>query len=147
MSKKAQKILCGILIGLNLCLIWGNSAVTADESQAMSDWVLKLLSFLPEGELGSVLIRKAAHFSEFALLGMLMGWMSLLCAGRTFPGILGIGLGCGCIDETIQYFVPGRASMLLDVWIDFSGFATGFILLTIGYTIYKRKHILEETKL
>ena len=146
MSKKRQIPLCALLIVLNLAIIWGNSAATGDESQAMSDWVLKFLAFLPEGELGVVLVRKAAHFSEFALLGMLMGWMSVLLKGRTFPGILGIGLCCGCIDETIQYFVPGRASMLLDVWIDASGFVAGLALLTIGYTIFKRKHILEETK-
>ena len=84
---------------------------------------------------------------KFALLGLLMGRMSTLLRGKTYPGILGLGLGCACIDETIQYYVPGRASMLTDVWIDFSGFATGLILLTIGYTIYKRKHNPEEIKL
>ena len=147
MKKHHRITICGLLIGLNLALIWGNSAMTGDDSQAMSDWVLKLLAFLPEGELGVFLVRKAAHFSEFALLGLLMGRMSTLLRGKTCPGILGLGLGCACIDETIQYYVPGRASMLTDVWIDFSGFATGLILLTIGYTIYKRKHNPEEIKL
>ena len=147
MKKHHRIAICGLLIGLNLALIWGNSAMTGDDSQAMSDWVLKLLAFLPEGELGVFLVRKAAHFSEFALLGLLMGRMSTLLSGKTYPGILGLGLGCACVDETIQYYVPGRASMLTDVWIDFSGFATGLILLTIGYTIYKRKHNPEEIKL
>ena len=146
MKKHHRIFLYALLIGLNLALIWGNSALPGDDSQAMSDWVLKLLAFLPDGELGNFLIRKAAHFSEFALLGLLMGRMSTLLRDRTYPGILGLGLGCACIDETIQYYVPGRASMLTDVWIDFSGFATGLILLTIGYTIYKRKHIPEEIK-
>ena len=140
MKKQHQTILCALLICLNLTLIWGNSAATGEESQAMSDWVLKLLAFLPEGDLGVTLVRKAAHFSDFALLGILMGWMAILRMGRTNPGILGLGLCCGCIDETIQYFVPGRASMLLDVWIDAAGFATGLVLLTIGYTIRKKKH-------
>ena len=147
MKKKHQIILCAGAIGLNLALIWGNSAMTGQDSQAMSDWVLKLLAFLPEGELGVFLVRKAAHFSEFALLGALMGWMSLLLRGKTFPGILGLGLCCACIDETIQYYVPGRASMLTDVWIDTAGFAAGLSLLTIGYIILKRKHTQEEIKL
>ncbi|HBE10387.1 MAG TPA: VanZ family protein, partial [Lachnospiraceae bacterium] len=33
--------------------------------------------------------------------------------------------------ETIQLFIPGRAGMIKDVWIDFSGFMTGFILVTV----------------
>ena len=147
MKKNRQIILCALLIGMNLALIWGNSAMTGTDSQAVSDWVLRLLSFLPDGDLGILLVRKAAHFSEFALLGVLIGWMSVLLKGGTCPGILGLGLGCGCIDETIQYYVPGRASMLTDVWIDFFGFSAGLALLTIGYTIMKRKHNLEETKL
>ena len=146
MSKKTQIILCAILISLNLALIWGNSAMTGEESGNLSGWLQQLLAFLPQNALFEHILRKAAHFSEFALLGLLMGWMSLLLKGRTFPGILGLGLGVACIDETIQYYVPGRASMLTDVWIDFAGFATGLALLTIGYTIYKRKHTLEETK-
>lgn len=145
MSKQHQKWVCAALIGVNLALIWGNSAMTGDDSGAMSDWIRQFLFFLPDGELGGLLLRKAAHFSEFACLGLLMGWMSLLLRGRTFPGILGLGLGCGCIDETIQYFVPGRASMLFDVWIDAAGFAVGLALLTLGYTIHKRKTTLEET--
>ena len=31
--------------------------------------------------------------------------MSTLLRGKTCPGILGLGLGCACIDETIQYYV------------------------------------------
>ena len=147
MSKKHQKILCALLISLNLALIWGNSAMTGEESGNLSGWLQQFLAFLPQSPLFETVLRKAAHFSEFALLGLLMGWMSVLMKERTYPGILGLGLACGCIDETIQYFVPGRASMLLDVWIDAAGFATGLALLTIGYTILKRKLILEETKL
>ena len=147
MSRQQKKILYAFLIGLNLWLIWGNSAMTGEESGNLSQWVQQLLFFLPEGELAGHLLRKAAHFSEFALLGLLMGRMSLLLRNRTSPDLLGLGLGCGCIDETIQYFVPGRASMLLDVWIDFSGFAAGLILLTIGHTIYTRKQNLEENTL
>lgn len=146
MSRPHQKILCSILIGLNLWLIWGNSAMTGEESGNLSGWLQQFLAFLPQSPLFETVLRKLAHFSEFALLGLLMGWMSVLLKERTFPGLLGLGLTVACIDETIQYFVPGRASMLLDVWIDAAGFTAGLTLLTIGYTIYKRTHILEETK-
>lgn len=135
---RRREFLCGLLIGLNLAVIWGNSAMTGEESGAVSDWVLALLAFLPEGELGVYLVRKAAHFSEFALLGLLMGQMALLTRGRTSPAILGLGLFCGCVDETIQYFVPGRASMLPDVWLDTAGFAAGLGLIALIHHIRRR---------
>lgn len=135
---RRRKFLCGLLIGLNLVVIWGNSAMTGEESGAVSDWVLALLAFLPKGELGVYLVRKAAHFSEFALLGLLMGQMALLTKGRISPAILGLGLFFGCVDETIQYFVPGRASMLPDVWLDTVGFAAGLGLITLIHHIRRR---------
>jgi len=139
MSKNKQKILCGILIGANLALIWGNSLLPAESSSELSGWLQAFLSFLPEGELVHTLLRKAAHFSEFGLLGLLMGWLSVLTRGRPQIHVLGLGLGAGCIDETIQLFVPGRASSLLDVWIDFSGFAAGLLVLILGYKFIKKQ--------
>lgn len=148
MSKPRQKFLCGILISLNLALIWGNSLLPAESSSELSGWLQAFLSFLPEGEFFHTLLRKAAHFSEFALLGLLMGWMSALIRGRPQIGILGLGLGAGCVDETIQLFVPGRASSLLDVWIDFSGFTVGLTLLIFGYKFIRNKqNHMEDIKL
>ena len=43
-----------------------------------------------------------------------------------------------CIDETIQIFTPDRASSLIDVWIDTSGFALGFAVIFTAYTIYNK---------
>ena len=48
---------------------------------------------------------------------------------------MGFGLAVACIDETIQIFTPGRASSLIDVWIDASGFALGLLLIVIFHTI------------
>jgi len=140
MSKRSQKILCGILIGLNLSLIWGNSLLPAESSSELSGWLQAFLSFLPEGEIVHTLLRKAAHFSEFALLGLLMGWMAVLLRGKSFVSLLGLGLGTGCVDETIQLFVPGRACSILDVWIDFSGFAAGLLILSLGYYHIQEKN-------
>ena len=43
-----------------------------------------------------------------------------------------------CIDETIQIFTPERASSLIDVWIDASGFALGLVVIITAYTIYNK---------
>jgi len=43
--------ICGILLVLNLCFIWGNSLLPGELSGALSDWVKDLLaSLLPVGE-------------------------------------------------------------------------------------------------
>ena len=134
---------CGILLILNLCFIWGNSLLPAAYSQALSDWVLKLLPVsgtaapVPMG--GSGLLRKIAHFTEFMVLGFLLNWRHLLLGRRGWQSLLWAALAA-CIDETIQLFVPGRGPGLPDVGIDVCGAAAGMILLQTGYHFWKRKH-------
>lgn len=139
MSRQTQHRSCAILIALNLAFIWGNSAMPGDNSGALSGWLLELLSFLPDSDLAHTILRKLAHFSEFGLLGILVCWLWNLHRDNLPVSLLGFGLAVACIDETIQYFVPGRASSLIDVWIDTAGFTTGLILLSFGYYIVKKR--------
>lgn len=136
-----KKRVLTILIGLNLALIWGNSLLPGVSSEAVSGGVLAFLGrFLPMllTEAGHTFLRKAAHFSEFALLGLLFGGRHRLVKGDTPVHLMGFGLAVACIDETIQIFTPDRASSLIDVWIDTSGFALGLVVIFIGYTIYNK---------
>lgn len=137
--------LCGMLLALNLCFIWGNSLMPAELSQAFSDWAKALLSAVfaggeANGAGGSGVLRKIAHFTEFMALGMCLSWLfGMLGKGRLWPLIL--GCGAACVDETIQCFVPGRGPGLIDVGIDTCGIAAGIILLLTGhYFIKKAKH-------
>ena len=133
-----KKRILSILILLNLALIWGNSMLTGLSSEAVSGGILAFLGrFLPVllTEAGHTLLRKAAHFSEFALLGLLYCGRHRLVKGEAPVHLMGFGLAVACIDETIQIFTPGRASSLIDVWIDASGFALGLLLIVIFHTI------------
>ena len=133
-----KKRILDILIALNLALIWGNSMLTGVSSETVSGGLLAFLGrFLPVllTEAGHTLLRKAAHFSEFALLGLLYCGRHRLVKGETPVHLMGFGLAVACIDETIQIFTPGRASSLIDVWIDASGFALGLLLIVIFHTI------------
>lgn len=147
--------LCLALLMLNLAFIWGNSLMSAEASLAFSNWVKSLLDFLSgdatPGEGGSGMLRKIAHFTEFATLGMLLTWLAAML-GETGLHLRIVPVFCGmaaaCVDETIQVFVPERGPGLIDVWIDTCGAAAGMMLLLIGYHyIQKRKHKnkLEET--
>ena len=131
---KLRLTLCCILTALVLAFIWGNSAMPGEASGDLSGWVGEIFSlFLPflATETGLHLLRKAAHFSEFAALGMTLGWMFGMVARRK-PWQLSLpllfGAAAACIDETIQIFSPGRCSSIIDVLIDCSGVLTGCLV-------------------
>ena len=147
-QERKKKIIGILLIGANMAFIWGNSLMTGADSGALSGGILAWInSILGLGEAGAetlhLLIRKAAHFTEFACLGVLLAWncrMSGLCGSRAVTLPLLIALLTACTDETIQIFVEGRGSSLLDVWVDTAGTLTGILILAIGYHL-KKKHI------
>lgn len=142
-----KKHILTILICLNLALIWGNSLMTGLSSEAVSGGVLAFLGrFLPVllTDAGHTFLRKAAHFSEFALLGLLYCGRYRLTHRESPLHLMGFGLAVACIDETLQIFTPGRASSLIDVWIDTSGFALGLAVISFAHTIIKIKG--EQTK-
>ncbi len=132
-----------------LCLFWagfilGNSLRTGEESSAQSSAVLATVQKLARaiapnsfvatavGEDYSLLhnvVRKLAHFAEFAV------WGALLCGcyfayesskTRLWLPIIGVFVLPIC-DESLQKFVGGRAGMIADVLIDVSGGIFGFI--------------------
>lgn len=148
---KRKRILCCTLIALNLALIFGNSAMPGSTSTGISDGFLSLLQgAIPGlGSLTSFLIRKLAHFSEFTCLGLLLGRMFRLLGFRGFPAFTSpafFGILAACTDETIQYFVPGRDSNLIDVWIDVCGVFTGILFLFFGYFCIGRRSKQKKDK-
>ena len=80
---KTQKRLrlCIALIVCNVLFIWGNSALPAQISGAISSFVRDIVSLLLGGGSGSDasfgdgILRKIAHFMEFACLGACLGWL------------------------------------------------------------------------
>ena len=127
--------LCLVLIVLNLAFIWGNSMLPGGLSGALSNWLGDLLGLSAEsGHEGRGLLRKLAHFSEFACLGFLLARLASLKGERGFhlfaPAMLG-GVLTACIDESIQLITPDRGPSLVDVWIDTSGVVVGIAMLFV----------------
>ena len=147
-----KKYLWTALLAACLALIWGNSMLPSSQSRQISDGLWQHIPFLPEflGEYGPKLIRKAAHFAEFACLGFLLAG-SFRAWGRTpvLPAALW-GLLSACVDETIQTRIPARGPSVIDVWIDTAGAAVGIGLLLLGHYLVmkrtKKTHYLEETQ-
>ena len=90
---------------------------------------------------GEHILRKLAHFSEFTVLGGLLTSCAY-CFNRVRPWeflfrILFGGLLTAVTDETIQLFSAGRAGMIADVWIDFSGVVFGTMIMLLFYRIIR----------
>ena len=132
---------------LIVCFIFGNSMMDAVDSNSESkiitafvQYVLNCLGFhMPIAELHHV-IRKCAHFSEFALESFL--WAKALAAfGIRRPTWLAyallIGLLTAVIDENIQLYSVGRSGQVTDILLDFSGTMTGALMAII--TSFRRE--------
>ena len=121
--------LCSLAL-LWTAFIWSNSAKSAVESSGQSLQVLDMLepilmSLGLEWDTLHHLVRKAAHMTEFALLGAL--WFGGLGRTRFFPAITLCFL-MALVDETIQLYYPGRSGQITDLWVDLSGVILGEFL-------------------
>lgn len=106
-------------------------------SLSVTGWLLNFFFVMIPGELFSIdqfhfLIRKAAHFIAYFILGILVlrafvnsgvrGWKSVVYAFL-------LSLIYAISDEFHQMFVPGRAAQVRDVFIDGSGTFCGILLV------------------
>ena len=71
-----------------------------------------------------LLLRKAAHVCEFAVLGALL----LRAVGNAPSLAFALGVAYAASDELHQHFVPGRTGSPVDVAIDAVGVAAGIML-------------------
>ena len=75
------------------------------------------------------LVRKVAHFSEYALLGLFVELLCMSFADRLLFFIPeGLCLAAALIDEGIQLFSDSRSAQLRDVCIDLSGATLGVLI-------------------
>jgi VanZ family protein len=78
-------------------------------------------------------VRKSAHLTEYAVLGLLafraLRLSLAISLARTALLGLGVVLVVAATDEFHQSFVPSRTGTLVDVGIDFAGGALGVLLV------------------
>lgn len=153
---KKRMTLCICLLIACLAFIWGNSLTNGEDSGNLSGGIMAWINtFLRLDVAGADtlhwLIRKGAHFTEFACLGLLLTWLFGMMGekkGHLFCMPLLFGMMAACADETIQVFTPDRGPSPIDIWIDTCGVAAGITILLIGhyYTCKKHTRNLEEIK-
>lgn len=152
-KRKAAAAVLTVLLLANLCFIWGNSLVSRSDSHNLSIGVLSFLpgfvkNLFPNQEQLVHILRKLAHFTEFACLGGLSCGL-LATWGKVKPHpffhLWTGGFLVAAIDETIQIFT-GRGSQLQDVWLDFAGFSAGLVLVLVVRAVVLRSKPKETPK-
>ena len=120
-----------------IAFVWGHSLIQGPQSSLESGMVVTLLRPLFEvvgvtdADLMAFLVRKAAHFTEYAILGVLARGLFVSLHAERGVRPLPAGLLVAfvpVVDECIQLFVPGRSGQLTDVLIDLSGVIVGALL-------------------
>lgn len=74
---------------------------------------------------------KAAHFGEYAILGLLARMAVARIPRLRRRGtavVLAFGLAVGALDELLQLHVPGRQASLADLGMDLLGVTAGLVL-------------------
>ncbi len=132
MKKAAAWALCALWMGVIFSMSAQTAAVSDTQSEqvaGLTQWLLSLLSFgrfsIPP-EFLHVLIRKLAHFGEYAILSLL--YRRALClSGARRATLTAIVLSAcyAATDELHQGFVDGRSPQMTDIAIDTLGACAG----------------------
>ncbi len=137
--------------------IFSNSLESGVESDNKSSQVHEVVNEVAQSlgakqEISHKTIRTSAHFTEFALLGVLLCLdiallaslspaISLSCSHAYLLLTIPFCLAVAAIDEFLQRFSPGRAMQWIDVLVDSSGALCGMLLFCAVFAIlYAVKH-------
>lgn len=156
----ASRILLSIACLLWLGFILSNSLRTGEQSSAQSKTVVETIQqvakvIAPASKIANAtgdtydklhaVVRAFAHFTEFAILGALLGWcyfaytvkwklFFLPCLGAVLTAV---------VDEWLQSFVTGRGWEIVDLLLDglggFAGLLLAALSVVIGLWIYEKR--------
>lgn len=145
--KRHAKPLISLLLIFQMIFIFAMSSFGSDSSNAQSSQVIQILhqvfpslsshiSGLDASALAFI-VRKTAHFTEYAILGILFYFFYR----QTLPQKNGLQLFVlailssflyACTDEIHQLFVPGRSGQFTDVLVDTLGASFGCMVLALS---------------
>lgn len=157
LKKKIAVTVPAVLLLLALyALIFGFSAQDAEQSGSLSmrisESAVGILNTLIGGGWSQAFredmalyfqhpIRKMAHFSEYACMGILLYfiWAPWIKRGRRLCGLIAAWVFVsGALDELHQLFVPGRWCSFADVCLDTCGGIFGLLLCLFAHRLIKR---------
>ena len=147
-NKKIAAAVFWILTAAVMVLIFWFSALPDTESAEQSGFIAKILqAILGSVEINEVVLRKLAHFSEFALLCFTFSFSFYFTFEKPkyyLPLIFSSAYAA--TDEIHQLFVPGRACAVIDWAIDTAGAIFGLAVFAIFLWIIKRAALSKTQK-
>lgn len=153
MKKNILRVVVFILLIGTFYIIFGFSGQNGDQSGALSRQIteyiaknIKTIQNMNNDQKEKVLkkmeyyVRKLAHFSLYAIVGILI--MTLLFTYKLrqrtrIISCLTIGTIYAISDEIHQSFIPGRTPMVGDVMIDMCGVLAGIVIVSFIWKINK----------
>ena len=144
MTKKNFFVISLAVVLLLVAFIWWHSLQPGTASHAESGYVLSIVLSYADGTwlapyLNDMHIRRLAHLTEYASLGLSMSVLSLVLSGRQHKiWVLLVGICIAAIDEYIQQFSGGRTSTWHDVVFDTVGCFAGIVLVAVLGMIWRR---------
>lgn len=148
------RIILTVLTVAAVAAIFYNSSLSAVESTGQSSPLTEMINrFLASVRipltLTEGLIRKFAHFTEYAVLGTLLTTTVHLYTqkrGKTLLCALPTGALIAVIDELIQLFPAGRSCEVRDMVIDFSGIVFGALIVTLIISLLEKRSQNKQLK-
>ena len=156
MTKQCKCILCWLAVAGWMAVIFWMSAQTGNQSGGASEAIVRWLVgiFCPGFqqlsqvrqtailEVCHTIVRKGAHFAEYAVLAMLIAnALRQYALNNRLYWLLPVAISAvyALTDEVHQYFVPGRACRLLDVGIDTCGAIFGMCLFAAILALLRKR--------
>lgn len=148
---KAIAVIFWILTAICMAIIFYFSSRPANQSAGQSSVVTLFLQRLFHTEaITEHMVRKFAHFTEFAGLGFLINTaLHYSIDKQKLPLGIAIGSAYAGTDEIHQIFVDGRSCQFTDWALDTAGIVTGAIIFLILNLIIRKiiEHKKEDKKI
>lgn len=142
-----KKYIWHIILIAYILFIFSNSLTPAVVSSKESGFVLRTIHQclnavgLSAPWLNEHIVRKCAHFTEYAIMGFLLcqsvKQLELMAEVKRHIHMTAIFF-IPFVDETLQLFTEGRSGQVSDVWLDMSGAVFGTLFSALFSTILVR---------
>ena len=140
-SKKAGAVIFWILTAAVMGIIFWFSSENGDDSKEVSENLLMLIIEYLGNIISHNVLRKIAHFTEYAALGFCMSGAVYFKFNKNKVYIPLIPCVLYAISNEIhQYFVPESSCRIFDLFVDSCGSLTGILIfLLIALSVNKHQ--------
>ncbi|MCR4594495.1 MAG: VanZ family protein [Clostridiales bacterium] len=138
--KKVYIVLSWAFVVFCLVFIFQMSQASGEASKGMSDSLVRMILNYLGWNIPSVVLRKIAHFCEFA--GLCMALFNAIHASfrkKAYLWAFGLTAFYAITDEIHQIFSMGRAGRLYDIAIDWAGALCGLAAAQLIYKLIRKK--------